>query len=101
MPASVDHPRPFLQRPWRSLDGPWDFAFDSGQIHRHPDDVEFDATITVPFAPETPAAGVGTGGNGADGYVQRSWYRRTVDADHRPKADLAAHVAATRDKLAD
>jgi beta-galactosidase/beta-glucuronidase len=79
MPATVDHPRPFLQRAWQSLDGPWQFAFDRDRRHVTADDVDFARTIHVPFAPETPAAGVGPDGRGADGHVQRCWYRRTVE----------------------
>ena len=77
MPVDIDHPRPFLQRPWQSLDGEWEFALDREQRIDHPDAVDFDATIVVPFAPETPAGGAGSDGAGVSGYVQRCWYRRT------------------------
>ena len=124
---TTDHPRPLLQRPWRSLDGDWEFALDRERRVDHPTDVDFDASIVVPFAPETPASGIT-----ADGYVQRCWYRLTVPvapptgdervivhfgggcwtqltdtyqevnglltADRRPKADIDHLAAATRGK---
>ena len=81
MRAAADHPRPFLQRPWQSLDGSWEFALDRERRFDRPADVHFDATILVPFAPETPAAGVGAEDGGVTGYVQRCWYRRTFTVE--------------------
>src|SRR3954471_7994726 len=75
VPAALDYPRPLRRRDeWWSLDGPWDFAIDRFGEWEHPDAVEFDREITVPFAPESPASGIGDGG-----YVPRCWYRRVVD----------------------
>ena len=69
---SVDHPRPQLRRDWASLDGPWAFALDPGGDLRAP---RFDREITVPFAPEAPASGIG------DTELYRAcWYRRTFEA---------------------
>ncbi len=98
MPVSVDHPRPFLQRAWQSLDGAWDFAVDRDRRHSGPDDVAFDATIMVPYAPETPASGVGPNG---EGYVQRCWYRRLVEIDP-PAGDerILVHFGGV-DRIAD
>ena len=39
---------------------------------RHPEQVKFDDTIEVPFAPETPASGVNN-----TGFYKAVWYRRT------------------------
>ena len=75
MATSADHPRPFLQRAWTSLDGPWDFSLDRELGFRTPTSPPFDQKIIVPFAPETPAAGVGA----VDGYAQQCWYRRRLD----------------------
>jgi beta-galactosidase/beta-glucuronidase len=66
-----EHPRPLLRRPWTSLDGEWEFAVDA-QAER-PADVTFDRCIHVPFAPETPASGIGETVAGG-----RCWYRRRV-----------------------
>jgi hypothetical protein len=79
MTTPADHPRPFLQRGWSSLDGPWDFSLDRELDYRAPTAPPFGQQIIVPFAPETPAAGVGIDGAGVDGYVQQCWYRRRVD----------------------
>jgi len=81
MRTAADHPRPFLQRPWQSLDGTWEFALDRERRFDRPADVHFDATILVPFAPETPAAGVGAEDGGVTGYIQRCWYRRTFTVE--------------------
>jgi beta-galactosidase/beta-glucuronidase len=74
VPPAVGHPRPLLRRPdWWSLDGPWDFETDVAGAWEHPDDVDWSGrTITVPFAPETPASGIGV-----TGYLPACWYRRT------------------------
>ncbi len=60
---SADHPRPLLRRDWASLDGEWEFG------------PSFDAAIEVPFAPETPASGVGD-----EGMHRERWYRRRFEA---------------------
>ena len=94
MPASESsssHPRPQLNRGhWTSLDGPWEFGIgdDVAAITR---------TITVPFAPETPASGIEV-----KGYFDRCWYRRTIDVPslkndqrfflHYEAADYETHV---------
>jgi hypothetical protein len=66
--------RPQLQRAgWELLDGPWDFALDPDAAWTHPRQVTFDATITVPFAPETPASGIAH-----DGFLRRCFYRRSI-----------------------
>lgn len=65
------HPRPSLTRPvWESLDGPWEFARGGKGV------VPPKATrqVIVPFAPESPASGVGEMTCDAV-----AWYRRTLD----------------------
>jgi beta-galactosidase/beta-glucuronidase len=80
MTIDATHPSPFLQRPWTSLDGVWGFSLDRTRDWDAPGEPPFDDTILVPFAPETPASGVG-----ATGFVEQCWYRRTLDID--PAAD--------------
>ena len=71
------YPRPQLQRAnWTSLNGTWDFALDPEGVWGHPDDVPWAHRIRVPFAPETPASGVGK-----TGFFRVAWYRRTIDLD--------------------
>jgi beta-galactosidase/beta-glucuronidase len=71
-----DHPRPLLRRDaWTSLDGRWAFALDADARRRTPAGVDFDREIVVPFAPETPASGVGD-----TGLYRACWYRRTFTA---------------------
>ncbi|PYE54606.1 glycoside hydrolase family 2 protein [Deinococcus yavapaiensis] len=65
------HPRPMLTRPWRSLDGVWAFSTSKQE---HPEDVAFDRTIRVPFAPETPASGVHATDHGGS-----LWYHTRVE----------------------
>lgn len=70
------YPRPQLRRDWwQSLDGAWDFAIDDEDRWRSPEAVGWSATITVPFAPETPASGIGD-----TGMYRAVWYRRAFDA---------------------
>lgn len=76
MSIDASHPRPFLQRPWTTLDGAWEFSLDEKQAHVTPDQPAYDREITVPFSPETPASGIG-----ATGFVQQCWYRRTLEVD--------------------
>jgi beta-galactosidase/beta-glucuronidase len=72
---SPDYPRPQLQREgWISLDGEWEFAFDREGDLTRPDQVVFDRTIRVPFAPEAPLSGIGD-----ESFTRAVWYRRTVD----------------------
>jgi len=72
---SAEHPRPLLRRDgWIDLDGSWDFALDRDAKWRRPADVAWDACIRVPFAPETPASGVGY-----EGFCTTFWYRRHVE----------------------
>lgn len=79
------HPRPQLRRrEWTELSGTWEFAHDDedrGRLERwHNPATVFEAKITVPFPPESPASGVGE-----PGYHPVVWYRRTLTQE-----DLAA-----------
>jgi hypothetical protein len=68
------YPRPQLQRPtWYSLNGTWDFASDPHGRLASAAEVEWREQITVPFAPEAPASGIGQ-----TGFFPACWYRRTV-----------------------
>ena len=57
-----------------------------------PGSTEFDRVITVPFAPETPASGIGTSSD-------RAWYRRSV-AVHRPARRAPAPPPVRRGRSA-
>lgn len=71
------YPRPMLRRrEWTSLDGAWEFAIDRDAALLAPAAVRFDATIEVPFSPETPRSGIGDGG-----LYKACWYRRTFDIE--------------------
>ena len=68
------HPDPMLERPkWRSLNGPWRFAYDDAGVWKKPAQARFDREITVPFAPESAKSGIGD-----TGYHPVVWYSRTV-----------------------
>ena len=72
------YPRPQLQRDeWVSLNGSWDFAFDRDGAWRRPQDVSWTERIRVPFAPETPASGIGR-----TGFFRACWYRRQCELPH-------------------
>jgi beta-galactosidase/beta-glucuronidase len=66
------YPRPQLRRrAWTCLNGTWQFALDPDARWRRPDEVSFNRSIEVPFAPETRASGI------ADpGFHPVCWYRR-------------------------
>jgi beta-galactosidase/beta-glucuronidase len=90
-PAAHEYPRPQLRRPdWWSLNGTWEFALDPDARWQRPGFVTFDREIVVPFAPETPASGVGD-----TGFYAAVWYRRQFDA---PRLDdgqrLVLHFGA-------
>lgn len=74
MPLDPTHPAPLVQRPWISLDGEWECTIDAAGDHQLPSDPDFADRITVPFAPETPASGIGTRER-----VGTIWYRRNLD----------------------
>ncbi|ATQ76864.1 glycoside hydrolase family 2 [Massilia violaceinigra] len=70
------YPRPQLERDnWLSLNGQWQFAFDDDlQFHLPSDPIGWDMSITVPFAPEAAASGIGH-----TGFHRSCWYRREFD----------------------
>lgn len=70
------YPRPQLVRDnWTSLNGQWDFAFDDElRFHQPSDPIVFDQAITVPFAPESAASGIGH-----QGFHRACWYRRRFE----------------------
>ncbi len=69
------HPDPLLERAqWRSLDGPWAFAYDDVAQWTHPHDVSFDRQIMVPYPPESAASGIHD-----ESFHPVVWYARTVE----------------------
>ncbi len=91
MPEAYGYPRPQLERPeWTCLNGQWDFALDHQACYSLPSDVRWNAHITVPFAPETSASGIGD-----TGFYQACWYRRSFDAPPlQPGKRLIVHFGA-------
>jgi hypothetical protein len=72
------YPRPQLARTaWTSLNGRWQFSIDREGCWRDPSEVPFDREIQVPFAPETPASGIGD-----TSLFRACWYRTRFE---RPK----------------
>lgn len=90
--TTVTHPRPQLRRPWRSLDGWWEFAVDDAE---DPGEVLFGGRIRVPYAPQAPASGIE---NGLSPSTTTLWYRTEVHPapDERPGPDerLLVHFGA-------
>ncbi len=74
-----EYPRPMLERAdWSCLNGPWAYAVRPRQAETPRDEpvpVRFDGTITVPFAIETAASGIGR----AFSPDEALFYRRLVD----------------------
>jgi beta-galactosidase/beta-glucuronidase len=56
------------------MDGPWEFAVDPDNAYSRPSDVDWTATIRVPYSPETPASGIHD-----TGLYKSCWYRRTFE----------------------
>lgn len=85
------YPRPLLKRDqWTSLNGRWDFVIDEGALLRSPQEVTFDRTIEVPYAPETARSGIGE-----TGLFKACWYRRSMDVtDLAPDERLILHLGA-------
>jgi hypothetical protein len=68
----------------------WEFALDPDRRWRLPADVEWTRTIRVPFAPETPASGVGE-----SGFFRSCWYRRRFEPPAlAPGERLVLHFGA-------
>jgi beta-galactosidase/beta-glucuronidase len=68
------YPRPQLRRAgWLPLNGRWDFALDRHARWVKPEQVSWDRTIVVPFAPETSRSGIGE-----TGFFDACWYRCLV-----------------------
>src|SRR5829696_7153513 len=69
------YPCPQLRRPtWFSLNGSWEFALDPRDLWRRPEQVKWNARITVPFSPETQASGIAN-----TSFYQACWYRRRFE----------------------
>ena len=81
-----EHPRPDAFRDnWLSLNGEWQFEIDAkddgearGLISGH----ELNSKIIVPFCPESKLSGLGIGNTQ---YLNRVWYRRTVEVPEAMK----------------
>jgi beta-galactosidase/beta-glucuronidase len=90
-PARHGYPRPQLRRAdWTPLNGRWDFAIDHDARWLEPAAITWGGAIEVPFAPETPASGVGE-----TGYFAACWYRREIQAPTwQPGERLILHFGA-------
>jgi beta-galactosidase/beta-glucuronidase len=91
MTTQFAYPRPQLERDhWTCLNGPWDFALDHDAAWLEPGEVSWNRTITVPFAPETAASGIGE-----TGFFRSCWYRRSFDVPQLSHgARLMLHLGA-------
>ncbi|HVL75979.1 MAG TPA: glycoside hydrolase family 2 TIM barrel-domain containing protein [Noviherbaspirillum sp.] len=72
------YPRPQLVREhWLSLNGEWQFTFDSERKYRSPlDAIEWTRRIRVPYPPESQASGIGD-----RGFHRACWYRREFEIE--------------------
>ena len=73
----TDYPRPqWMRREWISLNGEWEFAYDtglSGKARGMVEKGEYPLKITVPFCPESRLSGLGN-----IDFIPAVWYRRTM-----------------------
>ena len=77
------YPRPLLRRKqWTSLNGAWSFAIDADATWTDPASVVWNATIQVPFAPETQRSGIHQ-----TGLYSAVWYRRELDPPEIPDGE--------------
>jgi beta-galactosidase/beta-glucuronidase len=85
------YPRPQLQREfWQSLNGEWQFAIDPPSGCAEPGSIAWNATILVPFSPETKASTIGN-----TGFYSVVWYRRTFESPElQPGERLVLHFGA-------
>jgi len=91
LPPTHGYPRPQFRRGnWISLNGAWDFALDPDARWSVPQQVKWEQTIIVPFAPETPASGIHNAS-----FFQTCWYRRYFDRPAlKPGERLILHFGA-------
>ena len=84
------YPRPQLVRErWTSLNGPWEFAIDFDASIKDARHVEWSSVIEVPFAPETPASGIGR-----TDLFHASWYRHQFDVPPGEEPTVLLHFGA-------
>jgi beta-galactosidase/beta-glucuronidase len=87
---SHGYPRPQLERAeWFVLNGLWDFSIDREAQWTAPEQVEWNAKIQVPFAPESPASGVED-----TGFYRACWYRCTFVMPDKDSKRLILHFGA-------
>ncbi|WII71496.1 glycoside hydrolase family 2 TIM barrel-domain containing protein [Bdellovibrio sp. 22V] len=92
-----NYPRKNFQRKhWLNLNGLWSFSYDDDQIFSHPSQIQdWPHKIVVPYAPESPASGIGD-----TGFHTRYWYQRKFQLKrtenkvllHFGAADYQTHV---------
>ena len=83
--AQFEYPRPQLVRDqWQSLNGEWEFEFDEERVFSLPSDpIPWSRRITVPFAPESTASGIGD-----TGFHAACWYRCRFHVESRQARTL-------------
>jgi beta-galactosidase/beta-glucuronidase len=93
-----EYPRRQCQRPtWLNLNGQWRFHYDDDGKATHPRHVvDWDRTITVPFAPESERSGIGDRGFHSNVWYEREFELATVDSGrvliHFGAVDFEARV---------
>jgi beta-galactosidase/beta-glucuronidase len=85
------YPRPQMRRAqWRSLDGPWRFAFDDEKRYTDPREIEqWPLRIEVPYPIESEASGIGD-----RGFHKACWYQRDFDVEIAGDSRVILHFGA-------
>lgn len=85
-----NHPKKIFRREnWVSLNGDWEFTFDDDlECHSPDDEIYWNKKIIVPFAPESPASGIGD-----YKFHPRCWYKK-IFAHKKQKTRTILHFGA-------
>ena len=83
-----EFPNPqFRREGWVNLNGPWSFTLDmadNGAEKKYFEKPAFDATIEVPFCPESALSGIGH-----TDFINACWYAREIEI---PESALTGRV---------
>ncbi len=84
----AEHPNPMCIRDsWHNLNGVWEFAIDNEKTLDK--NSVFPLRINVPFAPESTLSGIGN-----TDFLERVWYRKSINISKRNNMRTLLHFGA-------